>query len=333
MLNECLTTFALSNGGSITPIIIDLPKEKFYNYLTISLMNPSILNDNGKLLVNIRTINYIIYHSENSRFQHIWGPLAYVHPENDMHLRTENYLCELDNDTLSVNKYCWIDTRVLDQQPLWQFVGLEDVRLVRWDEKLFASGVRRDTTTNGVGRIELSELEVTENSVKEISRFRIPTPQDGNSYCEKNWMPIVDLPYHYVKWSNPTEVVVVDPSNKTSKTVLTTEYFSFFRDFRGGSQVLSFDGGYIALTHEVWLFNNYLGRKNGKYWHRFLYWDKDFKLRKISEEFTLLGANIEFAAGMCKYQNNFLITFGFQDNGAYILKIDQNLVRGMLKPI
>lgn len=333
MMNECLTTFALSNGGSITPIIIDLPDEKFYNYLTISPMNASVFNDNGKLLLNVRTTNYILYHSENSRFQHIWGPLAYVHPENDMHLRTENYLCEVDNDTLGVSKYCWIDTRTLDVEPLWQFVGLEDVRLIRWDEKLLASGVRRDTTTNGVGRMELSELLVNENSVKEISRFRIPTPKDPNSYCEKNWMPIVDLPYHYIKWSNPTEVVVVDPETKTSKTVVHTEHFPFFRDFRGGSQVLSFDDGYIALTHEVWLFNNYLGRKNAKYWHRFLFWDKEFKLRKMSEEFSLLGANIEFAAGMCKHKNDFLISFGFQDNAAYILKIDQNVVRGMLKNI
>jgi hypothetical protein len=331
MLNESLTTIALKNGGSITPVIIDLPKEKFYRDLTISLTNPSIFNDNGKLIMNIRTTNYILYHAETKLFQHQWGPLSYVHPEHDMHLRTENYFCELNSDTLGIDRFCWIDTRTLDKEPLWDFVGLEDVRLVRWDGKMFATGVRRDTTTNGVGRMELCEIEVGQNSVKELSRFRIPPPNDGDPYCEKNWMPFVDLPYHYIKWSNPTEVVTVDPQTKTSKTISLTDYMPFDRDFRGGSQVISFDDGYLALTHEVWLFNNNIGRKDGRYYHRFLFWDKNFRLKKMSDDFTLLGANIEFSAGMCKHANDLLISFGFQDNAAYIIKINQDTVRGLLK--
>jgi len=46
--------------------------------------------------------------------------------------------------------------------------------------------------------MELSEIEITDTEVKEISRLRIEAP-DVNSYCEKNWMPILDMPYHYIK--------------------------------------------------------------------------------------------------------------------------------------
>lgn len=118
-------------------------------------------------------------------FQHQWGPLTYVHPENDMHLRTTNYYLELDSN-LNVVRHNKIDTSKFDTyDPMWDFVGLEDARIVRWNEKLYITGVRRDTTTNGQGRMELSEIQVNSDSVVEVSRFRIPPPKDPNSYCEK----------------------------------------------------------------------------------------------------------------------------------------------------
>ena len=149
----------LDQGGSIHPLII--PAEHTNG---TGLMNPSIYVDNGKLLLNIRHVNYTLYHSENKKFQHRYGPLQYLHPENDRNLRTWNFYCTV-NDDLSLDKIIKIDTSTLDAPPIWEFVGLEDGRLFRWDNKLFLSGVRRDTTTNGQGRMELSELQVGDNTV------------------------------------------------------------------------------------------------------------------------------------------------------------------------
>ena len=87
------------------------------------------------------------------------APLAYLNPENDLHLRTTNYFCEV-TDNLEIKSFTQIDTSKLDVPPIWQFVGLEDGRLVRWNDKLYICGVRRDTTSNGEGRMEMSELEV-----------------------------------------------------------------------------------------------------------------------------------------------------------------------------
>ena len=55
--------------------------------------------------------------------------------------------------------YHKIDTSKLDVTPIWKFIGLEDGRIVNWDDKYYAIGVRRDTTTNGQGRMEFSEFE------------------------------------------------------------------------------------------------------------------------------------------------------------------------------
>ena len=101
-----------------------------------------------------------------------------------MHLRTHNYYCELD-DSLNIARYNKIDMSFGDTyEPKWEFVGLEDARIMRWNGKLYISGVRRDTTTNGQGRMELSEIVVTPDTVKEVSRFRIPAPNNPDSYCE-----------------------------------------------------------------------------------------------------------------------------------------------------
>jgi predicted GH43/DUF377 family glycosyl hydrolase len=315
-----LSKIALNSGGCVKPLLID----SVYTNGT-GLMNPSIFIDGNKILVNVRHVNYTFYHSEKKIFQHQWGPLTYIHPEDDMHLRTTNFYCELNKD-LSIDWYTNVDTSKLDVDPLWDFVGLEDARIVRWDGVLYLTGVRRDTTTNGQGRMELSEIIVDGKTVKEVSRLRIPAPNNPNSYCEKNWMPFLDLPYHYVKWSNPTEVVTVNTKTKECKTIFLGKSFDTHADFRGGSQIVSIDEGYIALVHEVMLFNNDVGRKDAVYRHRFLVWDKNFNLIKYSTDFSLMGGHVEFSVGMCKQDDNFLITFGFQDNAAYIMKIPQKTV-------
>lgn len=183
----------LTNGGRLKPLIV--PHEMAHG---TGQMNPSILVDGDKIAVNIRNVGYVLVHSENEqRFPSRWGPLTYTHPENDHTLRTFNFYMELDSNYNPI-RIDPVDTSKLDVPPLWEFIGLEDARLVRWDGRLYMSGVRRDTTTNGVGRMELSEIIVTDDKVREVSRLRIEST-NPQSYCEKNWMPILDMPYHYVK--------------------------------------------------------------------------------------------------------------------------------------
>ena len=181
------TSYVLFEGGVISPLIIPNTTMK-----GSSLMNPSVLVSEGKIRVIVRHINYTLYHSEKKKIISPWGPLTYMHPEDDMHLRTWNFYGELDDD---LNPIRWnaIDTSRFDTyEPQWEFVGLEDARLVHWNGEYYITGVRRDTTTNGQGRMELSKLSITENDVTEVSRVRIQPPIDPNSYCEKNWMPFID---------------------------------------------------------------------------------------------------------------------------------------------
>jgi hypothetical protein len=323
-MSETFVKYALKNNGSIAPLLI--PHQ---DLIGPGLTNPSVIVIDNKIFVNLRNINYTLYHSEKKKYEHVWGPLVYIHPENELKLKTTNVFCELNED-LSIKSYTQIDTSKLDVEPLWEFVGLEDCRLIRWDEKLYLCGVRRDTTTNGQGRMELSELHIDGPNVSEISRARIPAPGENSSYCEKNWMPIRSEPYKFVKWSNPTEVVKVDINELTCESIHHGNHIPGYKDWRGGSQVISWGDYYVCLIHETNLFQSEAGRKDAIYRHRFVVWDKDWNLISFSKEFSFMNADIEFAVGMDLYKDDFLITFGYQDNAAYILKIPEIAVENFI---
>jgi hypothetical protein len=307
----------INNGGVLKPLLI-LSKDMDFPSLT----NPTILNYQDKLIVNIRNVNYSLYHSELNRYEHTWGPLVYIHPENDLKLKTVNYLCELTSD-LNINSYSKIDTSKCDDpNPKWEFHGLEDVRLVVWDDTLYAIGVRRDTTDNGQGRMELSKIIIEEGRAKEVSRLRIPGPLPDEEYCMKNCTPVLDHPYRLLKWTNPTAFMDFDPDGNKDTTLFETgAYKKMPMDFRGGGQVIPYKDGYITIVHETYLFNSETGKKNATYRHMFVMWDKDFKQIKFSKKFSFLNMRIEFSCGMCEYKGDYIVTFSACDNTAYILKI------------
>lgn len=319
---------AVQAGGRLAPLI--LPNA--FGTST-GLCNPSVfIDDDGDILVNLRNVSYTLYHAEGTqRFISRWGPLAYLHPENDLTLRTVNYICRLTPDMAIQN---WAEVEMLHlHDPQWEFHGLEDARLFRWDGDLYLSGVRRDTTTNGQGRMEYSKVALDKGmwTAKETSRVRIPAPGLDNSYCEKNWVPVLDKPYHFVKWTSPTEVVRADPNEPKCETVSLHDRSLNLPDQRGGSPLVPWGDGYISFTHEVYLYNNYMGQKDAVYRHRLIRWDKDFNIRGVSPEpLHFLDAQIEFCAGAAAYEGDLLVSMGIQDNMAFVLRMPKAVVNELI---
>jgi hypothetical protein len=318
---------AVSNGGKLAPIVIP-------NGLTsgTGLMNPSIfIDDDGDILVNLRHVNYTLYHAENKqRFSSRFGPLSYLHPEKDQRLVTENYLCRLNGD-LVMTDYAHVQMQTL-HEPIWEFVGLEDARVVQWNGEYFLIGVRRDTTDNGVGRMEYTQIDLdkTNWTVREIHRKRINAPAPDDSYCEKNWMPVVDRPYTFVKWTLPTELVYSSPFGQDTEQLFVRHSIVPPADQRGGSQVIKWGSMYICVTHEVNLFKNYLQQKDAIYRHRIVIWDEQFNFAGMSQPFSFLDARVEFAVGAAKQGDDLLISFGFQDNAAFVLRVPKLVVEDLI---
>lgn len=323
-----LVKLVLDKGGVLAPLKIPAHESG-----GTGLCNPSIFVDGDTIFCNIRNVGYVLYHCEGEqKFQSRWGPLTYMHPEDDCYLRTTNFLCTLDKNTLEVRSYSKVDTSRLDVTPVWDFIGLEDGRVVKWDDKMYLTGVRRDTKPNGEGRMELSQIARVDFSLNEISRVRIEPPNDPDSYCEKNWMPINDMDYHYVKWVNPTEVVKADPINGTSETVVLKNYadLGFHKDLRGGSSVVNWKDYRLCVIHEVDFWQNENNNKDGIYNHRIIVWDKDWNIVKSSDVFKFMTGRIEFVCGAAVVNNDLVITYGFHDNAAYALRIPEAVVEELI---
>jgi hypothetical protein len=319
---------SVSQGGKLAPLI--LPYDQVNG---MGIMNASVfIDDDGDILVNIRQVNYTLFISENDqRFFSPWGPLSYLHPENDQRLVTNNYLCRLDKNLNMVN-YTKVDYSTLDVPPIWTFVGEEDARVVQWDGDYYLIGVRRDTTTNGQGRMEYSKIELDKINwtAKEVQRVRMPSTGDDTAYCDKNYSPILNMPYHFVKWTMPTEVVWSNPNTPETKQVLVKETPPAPRDQRGGSHIVLWGDFYIGITHEVQLWRNYLNQKDSIYRHRLVVWDKEFNFKGLSEPFSFLDVRIEFCVGMAILGKDLLVSFGASDNAAFVLEVPQEVVNGLI---
>ena len=343
-----LSQLSIKKGGKLTPLLI--PAELVGGN---GLCNASIFIDEfGDVLCNMRHVHYTLYHSTlNQKFNSGWGCLAYLNPEDDCKLITGNYLCKLDPDSLYVQDYNLIDTSIHDITPIWDFIGLEDGRIFKWEDKLYICGVRRDVNDDGEGRMELCEIQYIDGKYKEVTRNRINPPTF--THLEKNWMPIIDKPYHFVNWSNPTSVYKVDINNPvkhkaqegiidviSSKQVINKQEKITLKNqtknklkaplsLRGGSQVIKLGEYYVCCVHETHWWNNENNWKDASYNHRFIFWDKDFNYVKISEPFKFMGGQIEFCCGLAEKDNNLLLSFGFVDNAAYILKMPKSVLKDL----
>jgi hypothetical protein len=84
------------------------------------------------------------------------------------------------------------------------------------------------------------------------------------------------------------------------------------------------------LTHETDLYTSEVGKKNATYRHRLIYWDKKWNVVAKSRSFSFMDAKIEFACGLAQKNDNILITFGFQDNAAFVLECPNYVVKDFI---
>lgn len=330
MIFKNFVKYCLTNGGSIIPLAFVSNEQ-----IGTGLCNPSILKIEDKIKVIIRNVNYILSENElEDRFTDAYGPINYVTPESDNHLRTRNFICDLQEN--AIDNVVKINTSKFDSEPQWDFIGTDDVRLVEWENKIYVTGVRRDDNPTGIGRMELSELD--KETFQEISRLKIESPYGEKEYCEKNWMPILDMPYHYVRWCNPLEIVKVDPVTGESKIVIKREYNQSIENLnynemgiRGSSQVISVGDYRMAIVHrcELWL-NEKKQKSHARYTENFIVWDKDWNIVKISKPFNFGDFDIEFTVGLMYEDGKYYIPFALQDNIAFVMCVGKKTVEDFI---
>lgn len=325
-----LASYAIRRGGRISPLVIPLDRDIVKE---CAIFNPSIINMGGRLLVNLRISNVLFYFVPTSAIPYTYGPLQYIHPENDVCLETRNYLCEVDSETLSIREYARIDTSMFDTDPLYGFHGMEDGRLVCWNGILYLTGCRRDDIDkDGTCRMNIQQIRYDDGIPVEVKRMRVPTPRDIPSYCEKNWMPFADRPFEYVRQTWPTETVKYDPERDACESVSTMPGIErpHLPDVRGSSQVIRFDDKNIALGHTTFLWKTANGMKDAAYRNHLLAWDKDMRLVGCSQPFKFLEEGTCFCCGVCRFNDDIIISFSREDNSAFLLSMPMRVMEDLL---
>jgi glycosyltransferase involved in cell wall biosynthesis len=276
-------------------------------------MNPSVEECNGKIKCNIRCVNYRI--DEHGRY--MIGPKEC----NDAPIDTRNFLAHLDTklDVWDVAEIIW------DREPpnFPQVTGLEDIRLYRAHGALWFSACVRERSPQG--------------TCQQARGLIMPKRAPGHRYCvtafqiiseekdghQKNWMHMVDGDFMYrldtIVHADAPAVGITATVNPTNIDV---------SNISGGSQLIPFRAGYIAVVHEA------LTGPDGKrtYWHRFAYFDHDGTFRRLSMPFVFFERQIEFCAGLAQHpnQSDLILSFGVRDAEAYVATVSMEEVAHML---
>lgn len=277
------------------------PNDEFY-----TPMNPSVCIDKvGGRYVLVRTVNYTVTDQGS-------------YPINDgsRSIRTRNHVLEMDENWKPIRSTRMEDaftTLRRGENCQWGYPveGFEDCRLWCDGGNAYASATVLDF---GDGRCEMAILKLDGwcvTSVDVIRDYEHEQPQ-------KNWMPIVGRPRWFVYSCGPTIVVERTLSGTVERA--RHEPSVHLGHLRGGSQLIEHgengNEGWLAITHEV------VWNPGRVYLHRFVKFDRSFKIVAISDPFYFAHVGIEFCAGLARDGDRLVASFGVNDASAHLAFFD-----------
>jgi glycosyltransferase involved in cell wall biosynthesis len=271
-------------------------------------MNPSVALDGDHIAAVIRCVNYEIDEGGYYRY-----------PADDPVIRTRNFLVNLSDDlglTIARGEIRQPSGPIL----YGEIIGFEDMRLFRWRSRLWALATCLQHDAQARAQQFLVDLGV--NAYGEI-----PLTPDSPSSREKNWMPFVDEGrLRFIYRCDPTRIV-----DERGATLSEESKLTFAADnFSGGSQLIPFLGGWLALVHEA-IASPIDGKRC--YQHRFVWFDEKLTPTRVSRRFFFNANNqIEFAAGLCWHPDGrcLVVSYGIKDREAWLATIEADEVRSLV---
>ncbi len=279
--------------------------------------NPSVARLGDRIVLLQRTVNYML--TEDGQ---------YTTP-GDAPSTTRNFLLHLDND-LAVESASEVLPPVDLPPPAYDLVlGFEDMRLFAWHGELWGLACMRQLTPEGWCEQVVAKIEGGGHGPHILTDWRVLRPA-GQRQHEKNWMPLVERGsgggdrLRFVYLCDPTKVL-----DENGLVVSEHALAISASQFRGGSQAIDFDGGWLALIHEAHARPNEVRRY---YQHRFVWFDSAYRLAKVSRPFYFNAKGVEFAAGLAWHpdEKRLLISYGVCDDEAWIAAATADDVRRIL---
>ena len=275
--------------------------------------NPSIAADGDGFRMVLRSGNYSVD-------QH----LKYTVHDEDGVVRTKNYLADLTADLRIAGVREIDDSAARQDPPLFPVAGFEDCRLVHHRGRWWLSATTRDQNDQGVCQIALLRLDGTVVTAMHLL-------SDGVETHEKNWMPVADADdsvLRFVYKCFPTELLRYDNDTGAVAPENVQEAPLIARDFSGGSQAIPIDDGHLCLIHERAIFED-----GGRcYTHRWVWFDAEWRLTRLSLPFIFHDRGVEFAAGLAQRGDDLVISYGLWDREARLATVPLAEVLPLLTP-
>jgi len=267
--------------------------------------NPSIAADGDGYRAIVRTVSYTLETYDEVMLR---GGLD-----------TINWLVRFDAD-LQILDAQRIDDRKFREQDERGAAGFEDARLFFWQGGWWysasglASGYPPYRVTMSLTRLD--GAAVTESTF-------IPSPK--NAPMEKNWMSVV----------TGEELFFVYRASPMQRVRAQNSSFDFSEEagdvrmlgWSGSSQCITYRGKRLCVVHRTVLES---GRR--VYEHAFLELDDNFRIVRASASWYFDKETVEFCAGLCVTSSHAILSYGFEDGDARLLKIPLRIVERLLEP-
>ena len=279
--------------------------------------NPSIACHGDGIVLVQRAVNYTIDQAMPDG-----DDRRYATPDGAP-INTRNFLLRMDGD-LAIRS----STEILPPEgmpkPVWLLAqGFEDLRPFVWRDGLWCIACVRELSHEGWCEQVLARIDERTPGASRLVDWRVLRPE-GPQRHEKNWMPrVADDALQFIYLCDPTRLV-----DEQARTVAETIPPIAADQFRGGSQAIAFDGGWLALVHEARVRD-----KQRHYRHRFVWFDEASQLRRVSRPFFFHKRGVEFAAGLAWHPagKRLVVTYGIEDCEAWIATVDADDVRCILE--
>lgn len=295
-------------------------------------MNPSVCLHRGELKAVVRTVNYRMDEDGRYLIRSTDGTANNSNPIN-----TRNWLVPLDRD---LNSIMQIELVAREHQPVLYplVVGFEDPRLIDHDNNLYIVATVRSRCADGLAEQTLARIGGPAGVPNDMGGYAKLGLEDIRPMLrhprlyEKNWMPIQHVNPTGKPNQHPIRFMyrpghVVDQAGQDVGEIrvprLRTDSFS------GSSQLIQFHSGWLGIVHEA---HHFVDRPWKRYYsHRFVWYDADFRLSRVSRPFYFKDKVIEFVAGLSWHPDHhgvispggkdLIISFGFKDCEAWLARV------------
>ena len=282
-----------------------------------SASNPGMARIGDTIFINIRSGNY-----------HLHDDGSFTAPPGES-VKTRNYLCALMGqpvgDLITLTEVKEIAEPADWPEPLSTRIrGFEDLRIVQSSRNtLLFSATHYERTPEGWCEIATGEIENDDHGQPRMVNVHITAP-DGPKANEKNWAFVDDMSGRFIYKADPTRLV-----DNQGHTISERPAVMALDHLRGGSPLLPFDGGFLCATHEVC----FTGGALRKYLHRWVWFDAELNIRKVSHAFTITGQPYEAILGLVWSpweSETLLFSYGRWDREAFLGSISADDIRASL---